>query len=137
MLDIATALGEEEKGHVLVQSLRTRWSAINQLVPPVRGHLGVDADGLVAGRPRVACLQWLSPLMGAGYWVPGIVACAGGKNVTGQVRRRAEVTASVCLMSVHCDGLDSRAGAFCVETTLNIGPVDLFETVKQVKECGR
>ena len=86
MLDIATALGEEEKGHVLVQSLRTR---------------------------------------------------AGGKNVTGQVRRRAEVTASVCLMSVHCDGLDSRAGAFCVETTLNIGPVDLFETVKQVKECGR
>jgi len=36
-------------------------------------------------RPRVACLEWLSPLYCAGHWVPEIVALAGGEDVPGRV----------------------------------------------------
>lgn len=32
-------------------------------------------------RPRVACLEWLSPLMTAGHWVPEMVEIAGGEEV--------------------------------------------------------
>ncbi len=38
----------------------------------------------VAGSPRrVVCLEWLSPLMIGGYWVPEMVALAGGQDVLG------------------------------------------------------
>jgi iron complex transport system substrate-binding protein len=36
-------------------------------------------------RPRVAVLEWLDPLMGAGNWTPELVACAGGANIFGEV----------------------------------------------------
>jgi iron complex transport system substrate-binding protein len=38
-----------------------------------------------AYRPRVAVLEWLDPLMGAGNWTPELVACAGGENIFGEV----------------------------------------------------
>ena len=34
-------------------------------------------------RPRVACLEWLDPLMAAGNWVPELVDIAGGDNLFG------------------------------------------------------
>lgn len=43
----------------------------------------------VAGRPRprVACLEWLDPLMAAGHWVPEQIAWAGGEDVLAQAGR--------------------------------------------------
>lgn len=35
-------------------------------------------------RPRVAVLEWLEPLMGAGNWMPELVAAAGGVPVLGE-----------------------------------------------------
>jgi iron complex transport system substrate-binding protein len=40
-------------------------------------------------RPRVAVLEWLDPLMGAGNWTPELIACAGGQSVFGEVARHA------------------------------------------------
>ena len=34
-------------------------------------------------RPKVACIEWTSPLMVAGNWVPELVAAAGGENLFG------------------------------------------------------
>jgi iron complex transport system substrate-binding protein len=34
-------------------------------------------------RPRVACIEWLEPLMAAGNWVPELVEMAGGVNLFG------------------------------------------------------
>ena len=34
-------------------------------------------------RPKVACIEWISPLMAAGNWVPEIVSAAGGENLFG------------------------------------------------------
>ena len=38
-----------------------------------------------ARRPRVACLEWIDPLMGAGNWMPELVALAGGEPLFGEV----------------------------------------------------
>ena len=52
--------------------------------------------GAVAGRaaklrerPRVACLEWIDPLMAAGNWVPELVALAGGVNLFGEAGRHS------------------------------------------------
>src|SRR5206468_641967 len=34
-------------------------------------------------RPRVAAIEWLSPLMAAGNWVPELIELAGGNPVLG------------------------------------------------------
>ena len=36
-------------------------------------------------KPRVAVLEWLDPLMGAGNWTPELVAYAGGENIFGEI----------------------------------------------------
>ncbi len=36
-------------------------------------------------RPRVAILEWLDPLMGAGNWTPELVAYAGGEHIFGEI----------------------------------------------------
>lgn len=38
-----------------------------------------------ADRPRVACLEWLDPLMLAANWTPELVSMAGGQSVLAQV----------------------------------------------------
>ncbi len=35
-------------------------------------------------RPRVACVEWIEPLMAAGNWVPELVEMAGGTNLFGE-----------------------------------------------------
>ncbi len=47
------------------------------------GEIGERAAGL-AERPRVACLEWIDPLMGAGNWIPELVALAGGHALLGR-----------------------------------------------------
>jgi iron complex transport system substrate-binding protein len=36
-------------------------------------------------RPRVAAIEWIDPLMGAGNWVPELIEIAGGQNLLGQL----------------------------------------------------
>lgn len=40
--------------------------------------------GAAASHPRVACIEWLDPLMTAGNWVPELVEMAGGQNLFGR-----------------------------------------------------
>src|SRR5580698_7328325 len=37
-----------------------------------------------AQRPRVACIEWIEPLMAAGNWMPELIAMAGGTNLFGK-----------------------------------------------------
>ena len=41
-------------------------------------------------RPRVACLEWTDPLMGAGNWIPELVRIAGGEPVLGVAGRHSD-----------------------------------------------
>ncbi len=68
ILNIATAAAVPERGQALVQQLRERAQRVAAAIPgPAR-------------RPRVLCLDWLSPLRNTGQWTPELVALAGGEE---------------------------------------------------------
>ena len=70
---IAGALGEPKAGVALTERMQARMREISRRAlagPPVR--------------PRVACIEWIEPLMAAGNWVPELVEMAGGVNLFGE-----------------------------------------------------
>src|SRR5262249_28580010 len=73
---VAVALGVPERGRELIARLRQRIDAIAARTQ----HLP---------RPRVACLEWLEPLMSAGNWMPELVELAGGRNLFGQAGKHS------------------------------------------------
>lgn len=69
---VAAGLDAPERGAALVESMQARFSAITERA--------ATADA----RPRVACIEWLKPLMAAGNWIPEMVEMAGGENLLGE-----------------------------------------------------
>jgi iron complex transport system substrate-binding protein len=69
---VAEALGAPERGRALCDALSARMADV-----------GERTAGLPT-RPRVACLEWIEPLMGAGHWMPELVAIAGGQSLFGR-----------------------------------------------------
>ncbi|HEX7251379.1 MAG TPA: cobalamin-binding protein [Thermoanaerobaculia bacterium] len=70
---VAEALDAPERGRSLVADLRRRMEVIARRV----------REG-ASSCPRVAAIEWLSPLMAAGNWIPEMVAMAGGENLFGE-----------------------------------------------------
>lgn len=92
----------------------------------------------VGERPTVACLEWLDPLIGAGGWLPELVAVAGGEAVLahagGDAERldhnallEADPDVIVCMPCGH-DLARTRAGS----ATLIAQPG--FESLRAVRE---
>ena len=69
---VAKALGMEEQGRDVVRQLKYRVADV------------IERTAGLKGRPTVACIEWLEPLMAAGNWVPELVELAGGQNLLGQ-----------------------------------------------------
>lgn len=67
---IGQAVGEPARGRVLAESLSGRLRT-------------VEGKHRSLPRPRVLCLEWLSPLYVGGHWVPEMVEIAGGQDVLG------------------------------------------------------
>ena len=74
--DIAT-LGDALDRSQAARSLRERLSFRLSDLAEVTGSRGQ--------RPRVACIEWLDPVMIAGHWVPELVRLAGGVPVLAEV----------------------------------------------------
>jgi iron complex transport system substrate-binding protein len=72
VVDVAAALGVAGRGRALVGELTGRVSAIG------------EKTGDLSPRPRVACLEWIDPLMAAGHWMPELVRLAGGTSLFGE-----------------------------------------------------
>lgn len=68
---VADALSAPEKGRALVAGFEARIGAIAAKARTLGTH------------PRVACVEWIDPLMAAGNWVPELVELAGGQNLFG------------------------------------------------------
>lgn len=66
---IANVLGVEKRGEQLIEDLEER-------VDIVKHKLKFFPD-----KPKVAMIEWLSPMMVAGNWIPELVEIAGGKSV--------------------------------------------------------
>lgn len=77
ILHVAKALGAADQGEQVCQELRARVHDIT--------HRARNLDP----KPRVVCLEWLSPLMAAGNWAPELVERAGGQECAGQARRHS------------------------------------------------
>jgi iron complex transport system substrate-binding protein len=71
MIKVADALGVPERGRALIAALQARFDAV----------AGVAAT--LPARPTVACIEWVTPLMAAGNWMPTLVERAGGTNLFG------------------------------------------------------
>jgi len=69
---VASATGREDAGEELLKSLKRRLWKLEQKIR----HLP---------RPRVACIEWLDPLIAAGNWVPELINIAGGKYELAEV----------------------------------------------------
>ncbi len=74
---VADALGVPERGAALVESLQERMAAI------------AERAGGLAGRPSVASIEWIDPLMAAGNWMPELVEKAGGVSLFGEAGKHS------------------------------------------------
>lgn len=77
---VAEALGASGHGRALEERMRVRMSAVER----------VARDR--PGRRRVAAIEWLSPPMAAGNWMPELVEMAGGVNLVGERGRHSSWT---------------------------------------------
>jgi iron complex transport system substrate-binding protein len=68
---VAKACGVETRGEEVIATLARRMQEISTVA------------GNARHRPRVACIEWLEPLMACGNWVPELVEMAGGENLFG------------------------------------------------------
>jgi iron complex transport system substrate-binding protein len=68
---VADALDARDRGDELIARLQGRMADITE-----RAHRLTE-------RPRVACIEWIDPLMAAGNWMPELVERAGGVNLFG------------------------------------------------------
>jgi iron complex transport system substrate-binding protein len=68
---VANALGAADRGRSLGARLALRLTELSERA---------QAQTL---RPRVACIEWIDPLMAAGNWMPELVSLAGGANLFG------------------------------------------------------
>jgi iron complex transport system substrate-binding protein len=72
---VAGSLGIESRGEQVITSLQDRMREIS--------------GQATRKKPRVACIEWLSPLMAAGNWVPELVEMAGGVNLFGEAGKHS------------------------------------------------
>lgn len=73
ILDVGEALGCGDRARAL--TARLSWE-LTELAEQARSQ---------AERPRVACVEWIDPLMAAGNWMPELVTLAGGVNRFGAI----------------------------------------------------
>lgn len=76
VIRVGNALEVSERAKTLVQSYQQRLAALQERTTRLNKE---------RGKPRVAVLEWLDPLMTAGNWTPELVAYAGGENVFGEI----------------------------------------------------
>ncbi|MBD3402445.1 ABC transporter substrate-binding protein [candidate division GN15 bacterium] len=74
---VAEALDVLTDGLRLTATLRRRMDII------------AEAARKVEREPRVACIEWIEPLMVAGNWMPTLVEMAGGENLFGEAGRHS------------------------------------------------
>jgi iron complex transport system substrate-binding protein len=74
---VAEASGIPERGRQLVQKLKKQMEHIAEKAREIHHQ------------PRVACIEWIDPLMAAGNWMPELVEMAGGINVFGEAGKHS------------------------------------------------
>ncbi len=77
---VAVAINIAEHGETVVAALQARMCATSEKARAAKE------------RPRVACIEWIEPLMGTGNWMPALVEMAGGVNLLGEPDKHSGYT---------------------------------------------
>jgi iron complex transport system substrate-binding protein len=101
---VADALGVPERGVQLVSRLVRRTRAIAE-------------RAAAHPRPRVACIEWIDPLMIAGNWTPELVALAGAEDVLGRPGVHAGTVPLAALAEADPDAIFVTPCGFDLERT--------------------
>jgi iron complex transport system substrate-binding protein len=112
---IGDAANRSAEGHRLATHLRDRLEAV---------HTRVQG---ISHRPRVVCIEWLSPLYVSGHWVPEMVQLAGGQDVLAQPGSPSRVVTWDELLAAAPDILIVMPCGFSVERT----HTELFQMLQQ------
>ncbi|RMH36932.1 MAG: cobalamin-binding protein [Nitrospirae bacterium] len=78
ILEVGEVVGVHDRSVALVQGLRDRIDVLRQRL------------ARVPERPRVCCLEWVSPLYSAGHWMPELIALAGGESLCAESGKPSE-----------------------------------------------
>ncbi len=74
--NVGEALNISERADKLVAELRQSMSVI-------------ESASAALVKPRVACIEWIEPLMAAGNWMPELIVMAGGINLFGEAGKHS------------------------------------------------
>ena len=108
---VGKVLGQQERAEMLVKGYRQRLE-----------HLAA-VTATPGNRPRVAILEWLDPLMGAGNWAPELVAAAGGEAVFGEIGQHSPWLSWDELQAADPDVLVLAPCGYALERTMVDVPV--------------
>ena len=98
MRRVARSLDIGPRGEQLVARLRERMRLVS------------DAVRRDAHRPRLACIEWIEPLMPAANWMPELVALAGAELVAWRTWEELAAAAPEAILVMPC-GFDRRRAA--------------------------
>ena len=105
VIRIGHAANRSAEGQCLAAHLRERLNAVHTRV---RG---------IPHRPRVVCIEWLSPLYIAGHWVPEMVQIAGGHDVLSEPGSLSRVATWDDVLAATPDILIVMPCGFSIERT--------------------
>ncbi|MFL2687893.1 MAG: cobalamin-binding protein [Alphaproteobacteria bacterium] len=88
---VADAIGVSNRGATLISDLSARLSDIEA------------KTATLSNQPSVVCIEWISPLMAAGNWVPELVHLAGGINLLGAAGKHSPWMEWTALQSANPD----------------------------------
>ena len=74
---VGAALAVAERAETLIGGIRQQMQTISDTARRLSDH------------PRVACIEWIEPLMATGNWMPELVEMAGGVNLFGLAGRHS------------------------------------------------
>ncbi len=104
---IATSLGVQSRAEVLVEELGDRLEIIRHKLK------------FIEQKPRVACIEWLSPLMIAGNWTPEMVSISGGVPVLSQKGKHSPQISAEELQQADPEVIVIMPCGFSVDRTLS------------------
>jgi iron complex transport system substrate-binding protein len=106
ILAVGKALGVPQKAQELVNQLFARIDLVEKTTQPI------------AQKKRVACIEWLSPLMNAANWVPTLVEKAGGVNLFGEEAQHSHYIQWADIEQQNPDVILIMPCGFSIERTL-------------------
>ena len=103
---IANALEISSKGFSLITHMKNEIFNLNSKIHPL------------FNKPKIACIEWIDPLMAAGNWVPSLVELAGGENLFSIKGRPSSWLKAEKLISADPDIIIVMACGFNIERTI-------------------